>query len=175
MYSAASASSRWHATVLCVALGTGGLIGQSRKVLTELGRVIPPAYAAPLIRTGDPSPEFDAAIEAYARRQYGPAADALRRFITAEPEDQAANFFLAVALMMIDDVGEAEDRLRAVLAGDETPFHMPARFVLGKALIRLGRLTEAEQQLMRVADSRDPLARAAGELVPKIRAVAKEK
>jgi Flp pilus assembly protein TadD len=166
---------RWLATVLWVALGTAGLSGQSRKVLTEIGRLDPPAYAAPLIRSGDPSPEFDAAMEAYAKRQYGQTADALRRFVTAEPEDQAANFFLAVALMMTDDVGEAEDRLRAVLAGRGTSFQIAARFVLGKALIRLGRLADAEQELRRVADSRDPMARTAGDLIPKIRAAEKRK
>jgi predicted Zn-dependent protease len=175
MYSAGSGTSKWLATVASVALGTAGLTAQSRKVLTELGRIDPPAYAAPLIRTGDPSPGFDAAMEAYRRRQYGQAVDALRRFVTAEPEDRAANFFLAAALMMTDEVGEAEDRLRAVLADGHSPFEMPAHFVLGKALIRLDRLAEAAQELERVADSRDPLARTAGDLIPKIRAAGKRK
>ena len=50
-------------------------------------------------------------MKAYESRRFERAADVLRRFVTVEPDDPAGNFFLAVSLMMTDDVGEAEDRL----------------------------------------------------------------
>src|SRR5262245_46559960 len=120
---------------------------QSRRALAELGKLEPPRYGAPLERAGDPAPVFQDAMRAYGARPYDRAADSFRRFVTAEPDDPAANFFLAVTLMMIDDVGEAEDRLGVVLAAGEGPFERPARFVLAKAAIRTGHLDAAEREL----------------------------
>ena len=144
---------------------------QSRRTLVELGRVNPPPYAAPLMRSGESSAVFDDALVAYGSRRFDESAERLRRFVAVEPDDAAANFFLAVSLMMTDDVGEAEDRLNAVLSAGETPFTVPARFVLAKALIRLGRLDAAERELIRAAAADGPYARLAAELLPKVRAV----
>jgi hypothetical protein len=144
--------------------------GQSRRVLAELGRIDPPAHAAPLAREGEPSPVFDEAMKAYTGRRYASAADILRRFVTVEPEDPAGNFFLAVSLMMTDEVGEAEDRLGVVIGAGTTPFEYPARFVRAKAWIRLGNLDAADAELERVAKSADLYARDAADLLPKVRA-----
>ena len=143
---------------------------QSKKTIADLGKLDPPAYAAPLLRAGEPVPLFDDALLAYRGRRYAAAADLLRRFVTREPEDPAANFFLAASLMMTDEVGEAEDRLGVVLSAGETPFEMPATFVRAKAKIRLRELAAAERDLARVAASDDPYARAAAELAGKVRA-----
>ena len=157
---------------ICVAAVLTGF-AQSRRTLVELGRVDPPAYAAPLMRSGESSAVFDDAMAAYGRRRFDESAERLRRFVAVEPDDAAANFFLAVSLMMTDDVGEAEDRLNAVLSASETPFTVPARFVLAKALIRLGRLDAAEGELGRAAAADGPYARLAAELLPKVRAARK--
>jgi predicted Zn-dependent protease len=154
-------------TVLCFAAASEA--GQSRRVLAELGRLEPPAYAAPLLRT-EPAPVFDEAMQAYAERRFERAADVLRRFVTSEPDDPAANFYLAVSLMMTDDVGEAEDRLGVVLQAGETPFEAAARFVLAKARIRNGDLASAERELVRLPQGTDSYARSAAELLPKVRA-----
>lgn len=146
---------------------------QSRRALAELGRLIPPAHAEPLLRSGDPSPVFEEAMTAYARKQYGHAADLLRRFAAVEPDDPAGNFFLAVSLMMTDEVGEAEDRLAAVLAAGQTPFERAARFVMAKAAIRLGKLDVADRELARLALGTDHYALDAAGLLPKVRALAK--
>jgi predicted Zn-dependent protease len=156
---------------LCVA---AALSAQSRRALADLGRLDPPAYAAPLIRD-TAAPVFDQAIEAYGARQYERAANVLRRFITQEPEDPAGNFFLAASLMMTDEVGEAEDRLNVVLAANAQAFEMPARFVLAKARIRVGDLAAAERQLSRVKQTDNPYARPAAELLEKVRALRKTK
>lgn len=143
---------------------------QSRRVLAELGKLDPPAHAAPLERGGDPSAVFDDAMKAYGGRQYSRAADILRRFVTVEPDDPAGNFFLAASLMMIDEVGEAEDRLGVVIGAGSTPFEYAARFVRAKAWIRLNQLDKADAELELVARSSDPYARTAAELLPKVRA-----
>jgi predicted Zn-dependent protease len=146
---------------------------QSRRMLAELGRLDPPPYETPLVRSGDASDVFDEAIHAYAARQFDHAAELLRRRVAAEPDDAAANFYLAVSLMMTDEVGEAEDRLRAVLALDASPFTVPAHFVLAKALVRLGRLDPAERELLVVVKKDGPWARSAVELLPRVRAMKK--
>jgi predicted Zn-dependent protease len=151
--------------------GASPVAGQSRRALADLGRLDPPAYTAPLVRRGAASEGFDAAMDAYGRRQYERAADLLRRFVAADADDPAANFFLALSLMMTDEVGEAEDRARAVLSAGESSFTLPARFVLAKALIRLGRLADAEHELIIVAGREGPYRAAAGELLPRLRAV----
>jgi predicted Zn-dependent protease len=156
--------------VLCVAAVASA---QSRRALADLGRLDPPAYAAPLIRD-NAAPVFDEAIEAYGARQYERAANLLRRFVTQEPDDPAGNFFLAASLMMTDEVGEAEDRLGIVLAANAPPFEMPARFVLAKARIRVGDLAGAERQLSTVKQTDNPYARPAAELLEKIRALGKK-
>jgi predicted Zn-dependent protease len=150
----------------CVAVASA----QSRRVLAELGKLEPPLHTGPLERTGEPSLVFDDAMKAYDARQYGRAADVLRRFVTVEPEDPAGNFFLAVSLMMTDEVGEAEDRLGVVLGAGRTPFEYPAHFVQAKASIRLGELDAADRELELVAKSTDAYARSAAELLPKVRA-----
>jgi predicted Zn-dependent protease len=142
---------------------------QSRRVFAELGKLDPPLHAT-LERTGDPSAVFDDAMKAYDARQYIRAADVLRRFVTVEPDDPAGNFFLAVSLMMTDEVGEAEDRLGVVIGAGATPWEYPARFVRAKALIRLGKLDAAEAELDLVARSADAYARNASELLPRVRA-----
>ena len=160
--------------LLLAALAVGIVLpadAQSRRVLAELGRLDPPAYTEPLVHAGDPSEVFDAALNAYKARDFTHAAELLRRRVAAEPDDIAANFYLAVSLMMTDEVGEAEDRLRAVVALEASPFTIPARFVLAKALIRVGRLDEAEHELLVVTKRDGSWARSAAELLPRLRAV----
>jgi predicted Zn-dependent protease len=163
------------AVSIAVVLATAAAHAQSRKALQELGRLVPPAYTDPLVRQGEASAAFDEAIHAYEAKRYPLAADRFRRLIAVDPDDLAGNFYLAVTLMMTDEVGEAEDRLGAVLAAGESPFESAGRFVLAKACIRLGKLDEAEQQLVRVAASPDAWAPPAVELLPKVRALRKQK
>lgn len=144
---------------------------QSRRALAELGRLTPPAYEGSLIRTADAAPVFDEAMRDYRQRAYGRVADRLRRFAAAEPDDPAGNFYLAVSLMMIDEVGEAEDRAAAVVAVGPTPFERPARYVKAKAAIRLGRLDAAEQELSALAEGGDHVALDAAGLLKRVRAL----
>jgi predicted Zn-dependent protease len=171
---------RWIACAVGVAVfgvvsTAGTAAAQSRRALAQLGQLDPPRYAAPLVRAGDPAPVFEEGIRAYGQKQYQRAADLFRRFVTAEPDDPAANFFLAATLMMVDDVGEAEDRLGVVLAAGETRFERAARFVLAKAAIRQGNLDAADRELSRLADGADHYALDAAGLLPKVRALKKRR
>jgi len=166
---------RWITTLIALlAMAAAGAAAQSRRALNELGRFDPPAYAAPLVRQGDPSPVFDAAMQAYTRRQYQVCADQLRRAVAAEPDDAAANYFLAASLMMTDEVGEAEDRAAAVIAAGQTPFERAGRFVLAKASIRLGKLDAADRELSALADGADHFALDAAGLLSRVRALKKK-
>jgi predicted Zn-dependent protease len=159
---------------IALAIGAGTpAFGQSRRALNDLGRLTPPAYGEPLVRIGDSAPVFDEAMRTYRQKQYVATADLLRRFAAAEPDDPAGNFFLAVSLMMTDEVGEAEDRLGAVLAAGQTPFERAARFVLAKAAIRLNKLDVAERELALLADGADHFALDAAGLLPRVRALKK--
>jgi predicted Zn-dependent protease len=168
-------SARRFAAVLAILAVASSLAAsaQSRKALAELGKLDPPAYAASPDRTGEQLPVFAEAMQAYERRRYERSADLLRRFVAIEPDDPAGNFFLAVSLMMTDDVGEAEDRLGVVIGAGPTAFEFPARFVRAKAWIRLGKLDAAQEELERVARSDDSHSRDAADLVVKVRALRK--
>lgn len=171
--------SRSRLTSLLLAAALGLTIvparAQSRRVLADLGRLSPPAYATPLVRSGESAPVFDEAMREYGGKRYARTADLLRPFAAVEPEDPAGNFFLSVSLMMIDEVGEAEERLGHVLAAGETPFERAGRFVLAKAAIRLGDLDAAERELAVLAGGADQFALDAAGLLPKVRAVKKRK
>lgn len=146
---------------------------QSKRALNELGRFEPPAYAPPLIRHGEAWPVFESAMQAYSRKQYDACAELLRRAVTGEPEDAAANVFLAAALMMTDEVGEAEDRAGVALAAGQTPYERLARFILAKASIRLGKLEAAVRELTTLSEGADHFALDAAGLLPRVRALKK--
>jgi predicted Zn-dependent protease len=162
---------------LCAAvLSLGAAVqGQSKRALNELGRFEPPAYSGPLVRQGDPWPVFEAAMQAYSRKRYQESADLLRRAVTVEPDDAAANLFLASALMMTDEVGEAEDRATVALAAGQTPYERTARYVLAKASIRQGKIAAAERELTTLATGADHLALEAAGLLPRVKALTKRK
>ena len=160
--------------VLSALLAVAPLDAQSRRALADLGRFDPPAYAPPLVRDGEPLPVFDDAITAYGRKQYEQCANLLRRAVAVEPDDAAANAFLASALMMTDEVGEAEDRASVVLAAGETPFDSMARYVLAKASIRLGKLEVAERELTMLAGGSSQFAPEAAALLPRVKALKKK-
>ncbi len=163
----------WMALIAPIVSQAASLHAQSKRALSELGRFEPPPYAPPLVRQGDPWPVFDEAMQAYARKQYQHCADLLRRAVTGEPDDAAANVFLAAALMMTDEVGEAEDRAGVALAAGMTPHERMARFVLAKASIRLGKLDVAERELTILAGGADRFALDAAGLLPRVRALKK--
>jgi hypothetical protein len=161
------------AASVAFAIATIDLHAQSKRALADLGRLDPPPYAAPLVRGGDPWPVFESAIQEYGRKRYEQAADLLRRAVTVEPEDPAANYYLSVSLMMTDEVGEAQDRAGVVVAAGQTPFERAARFLLAKASIRLARLDDAERELTALASGGDHVALDAAGLLPRVRALKK--
>jgi len=175
------ASSATRRGVIAIAIGAAAAVwvpaafAQSKRALNELGRFEAPPYAAPLVRGGDPWPVFESAMQVYARKQYQQCADLLRRAVTVEPEDAAANVFLASALMMTDEVGEAEDRAGVAVAAGQTPYERTARYVLAKASIRLGKLDAAERELTTLSEGADHYALEAAGLLARVRALRKKR
>lgn len=125
----------------------------SRDALLALARVEPPAFVALTLRSASEPQAFDDAMAAYAAHNYQDAAKDLKSVIAAQPVDVQANFYLAVSLLMTDDVAQAIDRLRVVLGAGDTPFRQTATILLAKARIREGNLDEAERQLEQISSA----------------------
>jgi predicted Zn-dependent protease len=143
---------------------------RSHDALIAMARVDPPRDAPLAIRTDDVPPFFNEAMAAYSARKYAAAADGLRRVITSEPDDVHANFFLAVSLLMTDDVDEAIDRLRQVIGSGDSPLRRTAGILMAKALIRTGDLNGAERELQEVSDAGGTRATDAANLLRRLRA-----
>jgi len=142
-----------------------------REALMMLARVEPPRYVALTLRSADAPSAFDEAMQAYASKKFGEAAVGLRRVVNSEPNDLQANFFLAVSLLMTDDVGAAIDQLHAVLAAGDSPFRQTAEILLAKGLIQTGDLDGAERELERARRLPGSRAQEARDLLGQLRAV----
>lgn len=145
------------------------VVGRSRSGLAELEGVVPPVFSgAPSRSTADPSSPVDAAMEAYASRDYRRAAELLER---ASPSDSSASvaFYLGVARVAI---GDARGALRAFAiprSADGSPYQFDAAVFAAKAHIRLGSADSAVAILRAIPDGA-PAARHARALADSIRA-----
>ena len=140
-----------------------------RDAVQSLARVEPPAYVRPAARD-ERSPIFDEAIAEYAARRYQRAADGLRRVIASDPDDLPATFYLAVSLMMTDEVDEAIECLTRLVSADEVTLRRPASVLLAKAQMRTGALDAAERALDAAVRGASPEAAAAQDLLDRLRA-----
>jgi hypothetical protein len=146
---------------------------QSKRALNELGHFEPPAYSGPLVRQGEPWPVFESAMSADGSN----ISSARIRCAARSPSNRMMRRRTAPAsaLMMTDEVGEAEDRATVALAAGQTPYERTARFVLAKASIRQGKLDAAERELTVLAAGADHLALEAAGLLPRVKALTKRK
>ena len=110
-------------------------------------------------------------MDAYAAKQFDRAADGLRRVITSDPGNVTANFYLAVSLLMTDDVAEAIDRLHAVIGAGDSPFRQTAGVLLAKALMRTGDLDGATRELESTSRGTGSRAQEANDLLDRLAAV----
>jgi hypothetical protein len=138
---------------------------------TALGEVSePPLYLGVAVRSEGSRADslFESAMAAYVDRRYGAAADGLARALAAGADTLVSEFFLASALLMERRDREAVRVLRRVIDSGDAAYLPEARYFLAKALLRLGRWTDALAQL-RLAGAHDvapgPAARALGDSV----------
>ena len=115
--------------------------------LTRLGAVgQAPLYLGVPVRADQPASAdslFGKAMAAYAAERYAEAAPALRAALRAGVDSAPAEFFLAASVLMNGDPEDAETGFARVIALGDTPYRPEAHFYRAKALLRLGRRTEA--------------------------------
>ncbi|HWD00726.1 MAG TPA: hypothetical protein VG456_28415 [Candidatus Sulfopaludibacter sp.] len=145
----------------------------SRQELAELARLDPPAYAATVLR-GAPSKaesQFEAAMQAYSRRDYPQAAEGLRQTLTLDSGAEAARFFLGACDVLTGKTEDGVRELRGVSAG-HSPFAEEAAFDLSKAYLLQGDRAAALQNLQRIADGNGDFAGPAKDLIARLERIA---
>jgi hypothetical protein len=157
---------RWALPLVAIAAAAALLVWApargDRAALNAFGAVpTAPLYLGVAVRTGADSPvaAFDSAFE-HAMRQYEAESwrDAHQSLHTlAERPDvgealPAVRFFAGAAALMSDDAERAEREFAMLLALDDSPYHAEAHFYRAKALLRLGRGSEAARELRSIRD-----------------------
>ena len=121
--------------------------------LTRLGAVgQAPLYLGVPVRADQPASAeslFAQAMAAYASEDYSAAAPALRAALRAGVDSAPAEFFLAASLLMNGEAEDAAAGFGRVIALGDTPYRLEAHFYRAKALLRVGRATEALADLRR--------------------------
>ena len=123
---------------------------QPRGELVALGGVRePPVYLGVPVRSQGARSDsvFNAAMDAYARREFPVAAAGLRATLALDPGSVPAQFFLATSLLLDDHPRDAVDAFGRVLARGDTPYRAEARYYRAKALLRMGRGDDARADL----------------------------
>ena len=143
----------WGGGGLAVAAGLATLMilrSEPRGELVALGGVgEPPAYLGIPVRSAT-SPQdllFEHAMDLYAQRRYGAAAEGLRAVLAAGKDSVPVQFFLATSLLLDNRAAEAADEFQRVLAHGDTPYRAEARYYRAKALLRRGRAADARAEL----------------------------
>jgi len=126
-----------------------------------LGGVLePPAYLGVAVR-GTPGPAdsiFERAMNEYSSRNYTTAATGLRAALAAGEDSVPTQFFLGASLLMSNDARGAAAMFERVIAKGDTPYLDEAQLYEAKALLRLGRGSEARDVLARHEPSDSVLA-----------------
>ncbi len=149
----------WAATGLALAAALALMVVPRRGARSEiavLGAVSePPSYLGIQVRgAGAPADSvFEAAMDSYAKGQYGKAAARLRAVLATGRDSVPAQFFLAASLLFDNKPSEAADVFQRVIALGDTPYLAEARYYRAKALLRLGRPADAQAELSRLTDS----------------------
>ena len=146
----------WGGGGLALAAGLVTLMilrSEPQRDLVALGGVRePPAYLGIPVRSDAPQDSlFESAMGAYAERRYSAAAQGLRAALTAGQDSVPALFFLATSLLLDNRATEAADAFQRVLAYGDTPYRAEARYYRAKALLRVGRASEARAELARLS------------------------
>jgi tetratricopeptide (TPR) repeat protein len=131
-----------------------GRTGQWR----ELGAVsVAPIYLGVDVR-GTPTHSdslFAAAMRAYNAQAYKTAAAGLEAALAQGADSASSQFFLGAALLMQQKAGEAEQAFARVIAAGDPSYTGEARLFRAKALLLLGRPTDAVKELRAVTSPSD--------------------
>jgi TolA-binding protein len=119
----------------------------------ELARLDPPAYQPNTFRGAGSKADaqFQAAMEAYLRRDYAQAATGLRAALELDPDAAASRFFLGACDLLTGDSTSGVRELERVASGD-SPFAQEARFDLAKGHLQQNDPTRAMADLRQLTD-----------------------
>ncbi len=152
---------RWIGIALAAGVGAIILIRSTpSRALVELGGVAePPPYAGIAVRgtPGRGDAIFDAAMKQYSERHFETAANGLRAALAAGQDSIPTGFFLGASLLFTGDASAAADAFDDVAARGDSPYSDEAQLYEAKALLRLGRGSDALDVLARHTPA-DPAA-----------------
>lgn len=141
--------------------------------LARLGRVArAPAYAGVPVRASDETRGdslFAVAMRAYSVERYGAAAAGLRAALSAGGDSLPAVFFLGSSLLLMNRPAAAAIELKRAIALGESPYLTEAHYYRGKALLRLGKASEALAELVAAAQRGDATAARAATLADSVK------
>ncbi len=115
-----------------------------------------PIYLGIPIRAGTPSLTdslFAAGMTQYLDEHYERATGELEKAVRAGPDAAPLEFFLAASLLMTGHAAEAAAGFAKTVALGDTPYRAEAHFYRAKALLQLGRRTDAERELAEAVKS----------------------
>ena len=145
----------WGGGGLALAAGLATLMilrSEPRGDLVALGGVRePPAYLGIPVRSDAQQDSlFEVAMDSYAQGRYSVAREGLQAALAAGQDSVPAQFFLAASLLLDNRASEAANEFQRVLAHGDTPYRAEARYYRAKALLRVGRATDARAELARL-------------------------
>jgi len=116
--------------------------------VTDLGRVeSPPVYLPVPVRGGPIMAMFEDGMRLYEQASWAGAADALRRAAAGGAPTDVAWFFAGASELFAGRPDSAAAAFARVIALGEGPYLPEARLYRAKALLRLGRSSEALAEL----------------------------
>lgn len=140
--------------------GTAQPPGEERAaIIARIAAVQPPRYDPPVLRGmhDAASTAFRAAMRAYVAGDYAAALTGLRKASAADPKRPDIAFYLGATELLADRPEQARVELERLIAMGDTVFSAEAHFYLGKSLLRLGHLDEAQQAFLRAAGTEGTL------------------
>jgi|SRR5690348_10594351 len=160
------------------AAGIAGLLlgrGGNGKI-RPLGNVTdPPIYLGVAVRSAATTSDsaFDAAMDAYAARDYRAAATGLDRALASGADSAPALFFLGASRMMSNDPRAAAAAFARVLGLGESPYAPESHYYLAKIDLQAGDVQAALRELQAVGRANEPTAGRAAALADSVRSVIK--
>jgi tetratricopeptide (TPR) repeat protein len=134
--------------------------------MAELATIQPPPFTPARLRGVRPksSEQFREAMDLYAGGDYQGAIPGLIAASDADRGDASSRFFLGICFLMVNKSEPASEAFRRALALGDSPYEEEAHFYLGKALLRLGQIGRAGEELRQVIEMHGDLEAAARQL-----------
>jgi tetratricopeptide (TPR) repeat protein len=139
--------------------------------VAELGRVAQaPVYLGVSVRQEPASPDslFDAGMLCYVAEDFRGATADLEAAMEAGADPLPTQFFLGASLLMLDQPREAADAFGAVIELGPSAYLAEAHYYRAKALLRLGDLDHALDDLQAAGSSPGEISGPAGFLADSV-------